>query len=103
MEKFENIPTPPDTRRKFDFTQFNSGSSTHVKTDRERKNVLIAFKYWSQHTPEGKRRKGAYATSRKVDDTDPAGPGYRIWFLKREAALSAAVAPQDAPNTTDDI
>lgn len=104
MKKFDDIEPPDDARTKYNFAQFNSGSSTHVSTARERRNILIAYKYWAKHTKEGKKRFGAYATSRKVGPDDPAGEGYRIWFLKREAAPKPAPqAPQATASNEDDI
>lgn len=89
LERFTNIepPTESKQRNRYNFDQFKPGDSTHVATDRERRNVLIAFKYWAHHI---RKAKGAYATSRKVGADDPAGEGYRIWFMSRKAEATAA-------------
>lgn len=73
----------PEARKstRYNFDRFHKGTSTHVKTDQERRNILIAYRYWCNNIK--KCGNARYATSRKVDDSDSSGPGYRIWFLSR--------------------
>lgn len=83
LEHYTGIEPPEEkrTRAEYNFYQFKPGDSTHVKTERERRNVLIAFRYWAKHIRKVGDR--AYATSRKVGPDDVAGEGYRIWFMSR--------------------
>jgi hypothetical protein len=56
---------------------------------------MAAFKYWAHR----RNNKNAYATSAKVGDEDPKGPGFRIWFKSRrlDAERLAAKADLDVP------
>lgn len=77
-------------RSRYNFDLIKPGASVHVKDNAERCRVMAAFKYWSKQKPA---RRGAYATSAKVGNEDPKGPGFRIWFKsKREDAERMAAA-----------
>jgi hypothetical protein len=80
----------PRARARYNFDQIKPGASMHVKDNSERCRVMAAFKYWAQR--DKVKRAGAYATSAKVGDEDPRGPGFRIWFKssRRTAAETAA-------------
>lgn len=67
-------------RTKYNFNQVKPGASLHVPDDASRCRVLAAFKYWAY---KAKKHETAYATSTKVGDEDPKGPGFRIWFKSR--------------------
>ena len=66
-------------RKRYDFDLVRPGASTHAATDAERCRIMAAFKYWARKT----KNVGAYATSAKVGDEDPKGPGFRIWFKSK--------------------
>ena len=84
----KDIAPPAERKKVMLFDGVRPGDSIHVQTATERTNYLVAFKYWVEQSVANKNRaamqkSGAYATSRKVGDDDPDGPGYRIWFLSR--------------------
>lgn len=79
-------------RTKYNFDRLRPGASLHVADDAERCRVMAAFKYWSQQRPE---RSGAYATSAKVGNEDPRGPGFRIWFKSRRLDAERTAAKVD--------
>ena len=79
-------------RTKYNFDSLRPGASLHVADDAERCRVMAAFKYWSQQKSE---RRGAYATSAKVGNEDPRGPGFRIWFKSRRADAERMAAKVD--------
>lgn len=82
MNRRTNIDKPAGTKKdRYDFGIFKPGDSTHAKDAGERSRIMTAFKYWADKNP--KAQGDAYATSLKVDATDPDGPGYRIWFMSR--------------------
>lgn len=98
LERQTGITAPPAKKRakSYNFEEFQLGDSTHVKTAEERRNILVAFKYWAKNTEKKSHR---YVTSRKVDETDPSGPGYRIWFMSRKADAEA----KSVASGSDDI
>ena len=103
----KDLPPPPEKRKTMRFDGLKSGDSIHVKTATERANYLVAFKYWVEQSISNPERKamqnsGAYATSRKVGDEDPDGPGYRIWFLSRVKPDDKAPA-DSAEKSRDEI
>ena len=95
-------------RTRYNFDKIKPGASLHARDDAERCRVMAAFKYWAHRDP---RRRTAYATSAKVGDEDPKGPGYRIWFKSRreDAARMAEQVdtevpePNAAPARSEDI
>lgn len=99
------VPKPKASdRTKYNFDQVKPGASVHVLTDSERCRMMMAFRYWATKT----KKIGAYATSSKVGDDDPRGPGFRIWFRSKRADPAAApidMPAQDVPvaRRSDDI
>ena len=95
-----DVPQKNETQRsRYNFDRIRPGASLHVVDDADRCRVMAAFKYWTKGDPN---RRGAYATSAKVDDDDPKGPGFRIWFRsKREdAERFAAKVDMSPPHPT---
>ena len=90
--------TAERARTRYNFDQVRPGASLHVETDAERCRVMAAFKYWSKQKQE---RRGAYATSSKVGDEDPNGPGFRIWFKSKREDAARLAAQVNMPNGGD--
>lgn len=80
-------------RTRYNFDKLQVGASLHVADDAERCRVMAAFKYWTHRT----RNDRAYATSAKVGDEDPKGPGFRIWFKSRRLDALRTAASMDQP------
>lgn len=77
-----DVPPPSEKRHKridFNLLRPKDGKvhSLHVPTAGDRARVMVAFRYWVENIA----RVQAHAISKKVDATDPDGPGYRIWFM----------------------
>ena len=85
LQARKNVPIPEQGRTSYNFDKYELDDSVHVATDRERRNLLIAFKYWAKHIAKKPHR---YVISRKVDETDPDGAGFRIWFKSKKADAS---------------
>lgn len=82
--------TGHNRRRRYNFTGIKPGSSAWVATAQERAQMLSAFKYYVRKNGAEDR---AYATSEKVDETDPDGTGYRVFFKSRKADMIQNVTP----------
>lgn len=81
-------------KSKYDFSHVKLGSSLHVSTSEERARLVAAFNYWGKYG----KGKGAWATSRKVDATDPDGAGFRVWFMaadKKDIGVIKIGAPAE--------
>lgn len=89
--------TEQKARTRYNFDKIKHGASLHVQTNQERCRVLAAFRYWALR--DKAKRSGAYATSAKVGDDDPKGPGFRIWFKSKahDAARMAAQVDNAVP------
>lgn len=85
--------TQAKARTRYNFNMIRAGASLHVKDNAERCRVLAAFKYWTQQ--DKAKRGNAYATSAKVGDEDPRGPGFRIWFKSKRLDAQALAAKAD--------
>lgn len=83
-------------RRRYSFAGVKSGSSAWVATEQERSRLLSAFKYFVQNNKNENFKANAYATSEKVDHTDPDGPGYRVFFKSRKEPIGKVTeVPED--------
>lgn len=87
-------PPKEKRRRQIDFWKLRPNRETgqvhsiHVLTAGERARIAVAFRYWAEHVA----KIDAHAITKRVDETDPDGPGYRIWFmrgLREEASVEA--------------
>lgn len=89
----------PRAKTKYNFDMLRAGASLHVATKEERVRVLAAFRYWVQQREEKKviTPGVAYATSAKVGEEDPKGPGYRVWFKSKAADARLTAARVDHP------
>lgn len=87
--------TGVNRRRRYDFTAIKPGSSAWVETEQERARLLSAFKYWVMNSKNASIRTNAYATSEKVDATDPDGAGYRVFFKTRNEPIGKVTPPAD--------
>ena len=92
MKERLDIQPPARGHQRYNFDSLRPGASWHVETNEERTRILSAFKYWAANI----KKIPARATSQKVDETDPDGPGYRIWFLSaRPKTMQAPAAPKN--------
>lgn len=78
--------SPPSPRdgygpgaRKYRFDSIAHGDSVHVETEKEMRSLRQSFRSYMQV----RGRSDMRATSRAVDETDPEGTGWRIWFLSK--------------------
>ena len=81
-------------RRKYDFTGLKHGASIHCRNEDVAKSVRQSYRSYAE------RRGISLFTLKqgKVDDTDPRGAGYRIWFLSNaEQAKPAEDGPWAEP------
>ncbi|UNY40304.1 hypothetical protein KLEP181_gp65 [Paracoccus phage vB_PmaP_KLEP18-1] len=68
----------PGSRGKYDWTVVKPGVSVHVDTLVQAHSIRASFVYWQSKG----NAQGLKTTRRRVDHTDPDGPGYRIWFVE---------------------
>lgn len=80
MKIDKGIPIPPSPSgryaNRYDFRLVESGDSIWTPTHLKRKAVTTAFYKWKKKT-----ETDLVTVSRQVDESDPGGPGYRIWFI----------------------
>lgn len=86
-------------RSKYDFAGLKKGSSLHVKTNSERNRLLAAFNYWGTNI----KKNGAWATSRKVGEDDPDGPGFRVWFMTQDRRSENVIKVAELGKDDDEI
>ena len=77
MKERTDLEEPVRGHRRYNFDRLRPGTSWHVDTNEERCRVMASFTYWAKNI----KKIPARATSLKVDETDPDGPGFRIWFV----------------------
>lgn len=74
----QDVPMPSRSDVKHDFSGATPGSSIWVKSNNERVKMMKAFTRWKDRVSSPIEAKSGY-----VDESDPRGEGYRIWFTKK--------------------
>lgn len=91
MEINSSVKMKPVFKTKYPFDEMSVGDSIHFRVEVLRKRALIAFNSWAKRTGNTHLKP----VSRKVDDSDPKGAGWRLW-MSSVAELKAMQEASDA-------